>query len=130
MKKTFALILAFLTLAGAFVACAGGTSKETTDDGNKSDAVVDYTKLQLDPNLSYNDATVTIAANPCYPMEDGEIEVTEFNAVDSAYYDRDLAVEDLLDVKLEYKQSDEVEICDRMTGNIKRISIDKLIASL
>lgn len=27
-------------------------------------------------------------------------------------------------------ESDEVEICDRMTGNIKRISIDKLVASL
>lgn len=138
LKKPIAALLAMLMLIGTLVACGEKTPEPVQTTTANAEAVTTttsaaetepaetnraQTKDNLPDDLNFNDATVSIL----FPMSDGgqadQIDfATEVNGevVNDAVYQRQLAVEDRLGVKLAIYSDDSVTSwADKLRNDVK-----------
>ncbi len=114
MKRLLSLILAGLMLASTLVACStgedtpGDETKGENQTGNSETEDPAYS-LELDPSLSYGNQAVNILTqkNTAFQSEISSEKLGNGVVADSIY-ERNLAVEELLKIKLEAHESDAV----------------------
>ncbi|MBR6558753.1 MAG: hypothetical protein IKT70_07050 [Clostridia bacterium] len=121
MKSFLSVFLALVMLL-SFVACSGGTgpakdsnSKDTTVSGTTTDPIINYEEDDLPDDLNFEGQTVKILVTGSEPKEgDTSISLPEICAdeltsdvVNDSIYNREMYVEDRLNVNIEQVKVDD-----------------------
>lgn len=117
MKKITVLILALLMLCTIFASCRKKKDEdpEKTDSGSEAASTQEYDSWgrkmiysPLDENLKYNKETVTFLVRDV-PVCKGQFESTEESTdrINEAVFNRNLYVQDRLNIKLEFEYAEQ-----------------------
>lgn len=106
MKKLLCMLLALLLLSSLLVACADDQGSEQDSKGEQSEVVTgDPNYMDEVPELSFGDETITILSNNKFGVSDEFFSEsnsdTQSDVVAHAVYQRNMDIEDRLDVQLE-----------------------------
>lgn len=99
--RTFTLILAALLAALPLTSCGGDAPAGDSTPADTTSAAPETTRDTLDPTLDFGGETVTLIVDKELPITDYTSEQTG-DIVDDALYERTLAVQERLNVQLDF----------------------------
>ena len=132
LKRTLALLLAFLMTTATLASCANDGDDATADTGSQTTEALAEGETQikdnLPDNLNYGGDTITIITQYVQGVTSGEIWVAELNSdpINDSIYERNKFVESRLNVKIDCieEKTDDYGVVSKVVTAVKSGSVD------